>query len=263
MDKRMDSMGIFDYVETQEGTYEYTSKEIREQFAGMVGNGVLKGIGDQFNASAAGLQVTIGTGEGWLLGAHGKTIGSFVVTLDPVASGMAKICSIVMDLDVPNQQLGFSVLAGTQAASPSAPQITQTETRYQQLLWQARVHDDGTITLTDCRTLIIRPGDGTTPESLGAAKKSVLATAVLNRNNWSNNAYTLNGSAVAALSAVTAQTTWELLPDLSATDAQIEALQSANLLDGGQAVGSITIRAKNGAPTIDVPVRIIIRGDLY
>ena len=139
MDKIMDSMGIFDYIETSEGTYEYTSKEIREQFAGLVGNGVLKGIGDQFNASAAGLQVTIGTGEGWLLGAHGKMIGSSVFTLDPVVSGMAKICSIVMDLDASNQLIGFSVLAGIQASSPSAPQITQTETRYQQLLWQARV----------------------------------------------------------------------------------------------------------------------------
>ena len=105
--------------------------------------------------------------------------------------------------------------------------------------------------------------DAISPASILAAGKSVLATAVLNRNNWSNNAYTLNGSAVAALSAVTAQTAWEILPGLSATDAQIEALQSANLLDGGQAAGSITIRAKNGAPTIDLPIRIILRGDLY
>ncbi len=105
--------------------------------------------------------------------------------------------------------------------------------------------------------------DAISPASILAAGKSVLATAVLNRNNWSNNAYTLNGSAVAALSAVTAQTAWEILPALSATDAQIEALQSANLLDGGQAAGSITIRAKNGAPTIDLPIRIILRGDLY
>ena len=105
--------------------------------------------------------------------------------------------------------------------------------------------------------------DAVSPASILAAGKSVLATAVLNRNNWSNNVYTLSGSDVAALSAVTAQSAWEILPGLSATDAQIEALQSANLLDGGQAAGSITIRAKNGAPTIDLPIRIILRGDLY
>lgn len=105
--------------------------------------------------------------------------------------------------------------------------------------------------------------DAVTPASILAAGKSVLATAVLDKDNWANDTYTLTGSDVAALSAVTAATAWELLPGLSATDAEIEALQEANLLDGGQAVGSITIRAKEGAPTIDVPVRIIIRGDLY
>ena len=105
--------------------------------------------------------------------------------------------------------------------------------------------------------------DTVSPASILAAGKSVLATAILDKDNWSNNTYTLTASDAAALSAVTAATAWEMLPGLSAADAEIEALQSANLLDGGQAAGSITIRAKDGAPTIDVPVRIIIRGDLY
>lgn len=105
--------------------------------------------------------------------------------------------------------------------------------------------------------------DAISPASILAAAKSTLATAVLYKDNWSNSAYTLTAADVAALAAITAETAWEVLPGLSATDAEIEALQDANLLDGGQAAGSITIRAKNGAPTIDVPVRIIIRGDLY
>ena len=105
--------------------------------------------------------------------------------------------------------------------------------------------------------------DAVTPASIQAAGKSVLATAVLDKDNWVNDTYTLTGSDVAAISAITAATAWEVLPGLSATDAEIEALQEANLLDGGQVAGSITIRAKDGAPAIDVPVRIIIRGDLY
>ena len=105
--------------------------------------------------------------------------------------------------------------------------------------------------------------DTVSPASILAAGKSVLATAVLDKDNWSNNAYTLTPTDVAALSTVTVATAWEVLPGLSATDAEIEALQAANLLDGGQSAGSITIRAKDGAPTIDVSIRIIIRGDLY
>ena len=105
--------------------------------------------------------------------------------------------------------------------------------------------------------------DPVSPQSIHAAGKSVLATAVLDKDNWSNNTYTLTSSDVAALAAITAATAWEVLPGLTATDAEIEALQEANLLDGGQSAGSINIRAKNSAPTIDVPLRIIIRGDLY
>lgn len=105
--------------------------------------------------------------------------------------------------------------------------------------------------------------DPVSPASILAAGKSALATATLDKNSWSSDAYTLTGTDVAALSAVTAVSAWEILPGLAATDAEIDALQEANLLDGGQAAGSITIRAKNGAPTIDVPIRIIIRGDLY
>lgn len=105
--------------------------------------------------------------------------------------------------------------------------------------------------------------DPVSPASILAAGKSALATATLDKDNWSSDAYTLTGAEVAALSAITAMSAWEILPGLSATDAEIDALQDANLLDGGQSAGSITIRAKNGAPTIDVPIRIIIRGDLY
>ena len=105
--------------------------------------------------------------------------------------------------------------------------------------------------------------DAVSPASILAAGKSALATATLSKNNWSNNSYTLTATDVAALAAVTAATAWEILPGLSATNTEIEALQAANLLDGGQSAGSITLRAKDGAPTIDVPIRIIIRGDLY
>ena len=105
--------------------------------------------------------------------------------------------------------------------------------------------------------------DAVSPASILAAGKSVLATATLSKNNWSSNSYTLTATDVAALAAVTAATAWEVLPGLSATNAEIEALQAANLLDGGQSAGSITLRAKDGAPTIDMPIRIILRGDLY
>lgn len=117
--------------------------------------------------------------------------------------------------------------------------------------------------LTHAARHAVSGGDAISPASILAAGKSVLVSVVLSRNNWSNSAYTLTGSDDLALGAITPVTAWEVLPGLTATDEQIEALQDANLLDGGQSAGSISLRAKNGAPTIDLPVRVLIRGDLY
>ena len=246
MDKIMDNMGIFDYVETPEGTYEYTAGEISNQFAGLVKNGVVKGVGDQFNASVVGLQITLGIGEAWLLGHHGEMIDQTILTSDPVSAGMQKICSVVLDVDITNQQMGISLVAGTQAESPSAPELTQTEARYQQEIWQALVHSDGTITLDDKRVFIARLGDLPTLSSI-----NLLAS------NWSGVNYTLTVPGVNMNSAV------EVLPGLSITEDQLEALQGANIQDGGQAAGSITLKAFGDVPTVDIPIRIIVRGDLY
>lgn len=263
MNKVMDNFGVFDYSETAEGTYEYTAAEMRSYFAAIVGNGVLKGVAGQFAATAAGLTVSLSTGEGWLLGVHGEIVDDIDFVLDPVVSGMSRICSIVMDVDTIAQQMGISVLVGTQATSPSDPVLTETATRYQQLLHKAQIHDNGTITLTDGRSFVTRPGDGVDLASIGAAAKSAIATFVLNKNNWSAGNYTITAANVPVLAAVTTETMVEILPGLTITDAELEALQGANIQDAGQSAGSITIKARAGAPTIDIPIRIVIRGDLY
>lgn len=167
MNKVMDNFGVFDYLETSEGTYEYTAAELRSYFAAIVGNGILKGIAGQFAASAARLTVTLSTGEAWLLGVHGVIVNSVDFTLDPVVSGMSRIVSFVLDVDTINQLMGISVLVGSQAASPVAPVLTQTATRYQQLIHKGVVHDNGTVTLSDYRTYVTRPGDGVDLTSIG------------------------------------------------------------------------------------------------
>lgn len=89
--------------------------------------------------------------------------------------------------------------------------------------------------------------------------KSSVVTATLVATSWTGSAapytYTL------AVSGVTATSNQELLPAASITAAQLKAMQSANIQDGGQAVNSITLKAYGIKPTIDLPVRVIKRGD--
>ena len=63
--------------------------------------------------------------------------------------------------------------------------------------------------------------------------------------------------------AITATSPVELLPGVGITSEQLEALQSANMVDDGtQATGSVGFKLMGKIPTIAIPVRFIIRRDL-
>jgi len=87
------------------------------------------------------------------------------------------------------------------------------------------------------------------------AGKSSAVTATLSASGWSSGSYTLS------VSGVTTTSNQEVLPGLSITAAQLEALQAANIQDGGQSSGKIILKAYGDVPTINIPIRVIVRGD--
>lgn len=91
------------------------------------------------------------------------------------------------------------------------------------------------------------------------AGTSKTVTATLLAASWTGSSvpytYTL------AVNGVTANSNQELLPALTITEEQLTALQAANIQDGGQAANSITLIAFGDKPTIDLPIRVIMRGD--
>ena len=90
------------------------------------------------------------------------------------------------------------------------------------------------------------------------ANKSTLVSKTLLASGW-------NGTPkkqTLSVAGITASTAWEVLPALNITNAQLEALQGANLQDGGQSSGSITLLVFGDVPEIDIPVRVIVRGDM-
>ena len=90
--------------------------------------------------------------------------------------------------------------------------------------------------------------------------KSVLVTTTLPASGWTGTdaPYTQTVS----VAGVTATSANEILPGAEITAEQLQALQEANIQDGGQAEGSLTLLAYGDKPTIDLPVRVIVRGDL-
>ena len=91
------------------------------------------------------------------------------------------------------------------------------------------------------------------------SKKSEIIEANISAASWNGDSapytYTL------AVTGVTAYSNQEILPALDITQEQLDALQGANIVDGGQAAGSITLKAWGDKPSVDIPIRVIKRGD--
>ena len=89
------------------------------------------------------------------------------------------------------------------------------------------------------------------------ALKSIVCSDTLSVSGWISGSYRwwndniLNGDQVI-----------ELLPGKDITEDQLIALQSANIVEGGQDTGFIKLKAYGEVPTIDIPVTFIIRGDV-
>jgi hypothetical protein len=94
----------------------------------------------------------------------------------------------------------------------------------------------------------------------GKSDKSTAKIAVMTASGWSGAIAPY--SQTLSIDGVTVTSANEVLPGTSITSDQLTALQAANLQDGGQAVGSITLLAYGDKPLIDIPIRVIIRGDL-
>ncbi len=84
---------------------------------------------------------------------------------------------------------------------------------------------------------------------------STTVEVVISASGWVDGVYTLS------VDGVTATSNQEILPALGITTEQLEAMQAANIQDGGQADNSITLKAYGDVPAIDLPIRVIRRGD--
>ena len=97
--------------------------------------------------------------------------------------------------------------------------------------------------------------------TLNATKvsKSVSNNYTLLASGWSGSSAPYSFTLSAA--GVTASNNVELVAPSTVTVAQVEAYQSAAIVTGTQANGSITLKAYGEKPTINLPITVIVRGD--
>lgn len=120
---------------------------------------------------------------------------------------------------------------------------------------------DGTISLEDVTTYEIE-GSKFGADDMNATNKAVnysIVETTLEQLKWGTDnppQYTLE------VEGVTETNINEILPAIDITESQAEALQQANLFDAGQEVGKIILKALGERPNQDIPVRVIVRGDI-
>lgn len=95
-------------------------------------------------------------------------------------------------------------------------------------------------------------------ETIYLANKSIIESAVLNTANWQDNIYIYTTENIISDTQLI-----ELLPAENITLEQYNALSEAIIIGDGQSASNktITLKALSEAPTIDIPVTFIFRGD--
>lgn len=100
--------------------------------------------------------------------------------------------------------------------------------------------------------------DPITPASIGAAAQSTTTEVTLAAVSWSGNSapytYTLT------VNGVTDTSTQEIVFATSINLEQLTTGQNANIQDGGQSANTIVLKAWGEKPTVDLPIRVIMRG---
>lgn len=174
------------------------------------------------------------------------------------------------DMDIANPAVTFTNLANPLINTDAANKAyvdTSVSTKQSKITTNGILKGDGTGTVTAAEETEVELVD-ITPDSIGAASKEYVdsiatgttLSVTLASASWTGTAapytYTISNS------VITATSTQELSPATDITTDQLSALQAANIIDGGQAAGSMMLKAFGEKPSVDIPVRIIVKGGM-
>lgn len=172
------------------------------------------------------------------------------------------------DMDIANPAVTFTNLANPLMNTDAANKVyvdTSVSTKQSAITAKGILKGDGEGSITAAEETEVELVE-LTADSIGAASKEYVDSVAtgttfsvtLASASWTGTAapytYTISNA------AITATSTQELMPATDITADQLTALQNANIIDGGQAAGSMTLKAFGEKPSVDIPVRIIVKG---
>jgi len=125
----MFTSGFFNSINSDR---KYNAEQMAAIFDGLITDGIFDSIGDHFQVTPAssGLGVNIGTGRAWLNQTWSYNDTAYPVTLGAASSSLARKDLICLKVDKSSAVRSNSlvVIAGTPAASPVEPTVTDDTT---------------------------------------------------------------------------------------------------------------------------------------
>lgn len=112
----------FENVDTTETQFSQMFRNIGEGVKGSSAGIELKPFGD-----SSGLQVKVPAGQAMVRGIYYASTASETLAIATAHATLARIDSVVLELDPSANSILLKVLTGTAASTPSAPSLTQTD----------------------------------------------------------------------------------------------------------------------------------------
>ena len=84
---------------------------------------------------------------------------------------------------------------------------------------------------------------------------STQVSIMLYAETWKDGTYTITND------MITSTSNQEIIPAVGITAKQYNAMCAAMIVDGGQSAGSLTLKALGTVPTVNIPIRVIYRGE--
>lgn len=152
MAQLLEYYGMFDYMDGDTDTYEYTSEEFSTLIEGLTGSGVSKNFLNEFTATANGLEINIASGACFIRGRYGLNEKAVSIVLNATITGQSRYDRIVLKLDIPSRTISIDTITGTATTgTPTKPSLTQSDTIYQLPLYAVKVSNGSTTVLEDER----------------------------------------------------------------------------------------------------------------
>lgn len=135
--------GYFFNAIENEGTYDriYNAEDVTSYLDKLVGNGVFPNPSTQLQVRAgSGMNVIVGAGSGWINGHKLINTSDLTLTLASSDAILNRIDAVIFYVDFDDREMGIEVKNGTLAATPAAPALIRTNSRYEMCLAQITVN---------------------------------------------------------------------------------------------------------------------------